>query len=84
MKKLTLALALGSAVAAGSAFPSAARAGGVSTVAVGAPTTTTPMIQTLSSADISSAQFNSLFAPISGDPAQKSSIDFYGAPARAP
>lgn len=76
MNKLSLALALGTGLALGTS----ARAASVGTT----PTTTTsvaPEIQSLSAANMSAAEFNALFKPDTAAPTQKSSIDFFGAPA---
>ncbi len=68
MNKLSLTIALGTGLALGALAP-AARA---------ASMTTTPEVQTLSTANMSATEFNSLFAPVTG--VQTSTIDFAGAP----
>ncbi|HEY2159173.1 MAG TPA: hypothetical protein VGH33_26335, partial [Isosphaeraceae bacterium] len=67
MNKLSLALALGTGLSLAAA--PAARA---------AASAATPTIQTLSSANMSAAEFNALFKPDTS--VQNSQIDFYGAP----
>jgi hypothetical protein len=71
MNKLTLTLALGSALTLGAAFPSAARAASMGTTA--------SPVQVLPTSALDAAQFNALFAPVSGAPATASSVDFSNA-----
>jgi hypothetical protein len=71
MNKLTLTLALGSAITLGAALPSAARAGSIGTTA--------SPVQSLPTSALDAAQFNALFNPVSSAPVTTSSIDFANA-----
>ncbi len=76
MNKLSLALALGTGLTLGSAVlnPAVTHAAATST------TVSQPVVQELSSKDISASQFNSLFKPIDNAPPLVSGFQFMGSP----
>lgn len=76
MNKLSLALALGTGFTLGSAVLAPARTHAAAT----STTTATPVVQELSSQNISASQFNSLFKPIDNAPPLVSGFQFMGSP----